>query len=120
MCKLRHNYDHQVPFNNGIRFTTWTALPFTPWRDFNEAEPRSGFAPLHNPSIETAKNKRDGNGPISTLEAALNDEKDPWSGEAAADANRDAPCEAYHRSFESRADENENVIAREMKPAVKE
>lgn len=57
--------------------------------------------------------------PILSWEAALNDKRKPWSDEAAAPANEEAPGEVRNRPIESCCSENDDVISRGVRSAVK-
>lgn len=50
---------------------------------------------------------------------ALNDESEPWSGEAAAAANKMAPVKQGSRQIKNRRSNEEEVITQAMKSAKK-
>lgn len=79
-------------------------------------------AVLHNfpnPSFKTPSNGSHDCVSISAWKPALNKKSEPWSGKAAGAANEEAPGEFDQRHIESRRSDNDELIAREVKSAVK-
>lgn len=60
-------------------------------------------------SLKTARNKYRDDVMISASEAALKDKSEPWFGEVAAAANKEAPGGVMQRPIKSGRNENDDV-----------
>lgn len=81
--------------------------------------PEATMPTFHDTTFETAWTDGNSNVPISSWEVTLNDESKSWLGEVIAGANLDPDVEQESHPTESLHINDEDLIARRVKSALK-
>lgn len=82
--------------------------------------PKAAMCASHDPSLETARTDSTDDVLISTWEASLKDESEPWSGKMAVGAHCEPTVESKSPPNESHRTSDEDVITKEGKSTKKE